>query len=217
MYEARGFTITRIEADQEFACIANDILHIDLNIAAADDHVAEVERSIRTVKERRRCSVQGLPFRRIPKAMVRAVIEGAHKTLNQFPAKNGVSDVMSPLTIMTARPSVDYNDLKIDFGAYAQVFEDNNPTNTVKNRTTGVIALTPTGNAQCGYYVMSLTTGRRLSRQQWDELLMPDGVIAAVEAMAVAERQPVMANGGPVFEWSPGITIMNEGRPRDRT
>jgi hypothetical protein len=88
--------------------------------------------------------------------MMRAIIEGAHKALNQFPAKNGVSEIMSPLTIMTGRPSPDYNDLRIEFGAYAQVFESNGPTNTVKNRTTGAIALTPTGNAQGGYYFMSL-------------------------------------------------------------
>jgi hypothetical protein len=93
---------------------------------------------------------------------------------------------------MTGWPSPDYNNLKIEFGAYVQVFEDNNPTNTTRTRTTGAIALAPTGKSQGGYYFMSLTTGMRLSRQQWDELLMPDGVIAAFEAMAAAEGQPLL-------------------------
>jgi hypothetical protein len=79
LYEARRFNISRIETDQEFRCIINDLLPFPVNVAAADDHVAEVERSIRTVKERVRCTVQGLPFRRIPKLMIRTVIEGAHK------------------------------------------------------------------------------------------------------------------------------------------
>jgi hypothetical protein len=57
MYEAQGFNITRLEADQEFACIANDVLPIDLNVADADVHVHKVERSIRTIKERTRCTV----------------------------------------------------------------------------------------------------------------------------------------------------------------
>jgi hypothetical protein len=69
---------------------------------------------------------------------------------------------------------------------------------------------TPTGNAQGGYYFLSLTTGRRLSRQQWDELPMPDGVIATVEAMAAAQSQAIRENEGLVFEWSPGITIEDE-------
>lgn len=153
MYETRGFNITRGEADREFSCISNDILPILLNVANADDHVHEVERSIRTVKERTRCTVQGLPFRRIPKLMMRSAIEGAHRALNQFPAKDGVSEVMSPLTIMTGMPNPDYNDLRIEFRAYAQVFESNDPMNTVRNRTTGAIALTPTGNAQGGYFL----------------------------------------------------------------
>jgi hypothetical protein len=210
LYETRGFIISRVEADREFGCIVNDLLPIHINIADADDHVHEVERSIRTVKERTRCTIQGLPFKRIPKAMTRAAIEGAHKALNQFPARDGASDVMSPLTIMTGRPSPDYNQLKIEFGAYAQIFESNDPTNTVRNRTTGAIALTSTGNAQGGYYFLSLTTGRKLSRQQWDELPMPDGVIATVEAMAAEQNQAILGNEGPIFEWSPGIVILDE-------
>jgi hypothetical protein len=92
---------------------------------------------------------------------MRAAIENANKGLNQFPTKNGVSGTLSPLTIMTGgRPNLDYNDMKIEFGAYAQVYEDGGPTNTVRARTTGAITLTPTCNAQGGYYFLSLTTGR---------------------------------------------------------
>jgi hypothetical protein len=210
LYQTRGFTVTRVEGDREFSCLENDLLPTPINIADADDHVAEVERSIRTIKERTRALIQGLPFRRIPKAMMRAAIENANKSLNQFPAKNGVSDTLSPLTIMTGRPTPDYNDMKIEFGAYAQVFEANEPTNTVKARTTGAIALTPTGNAQGGYYFLSLATGRKLSRQQWDELPMPDGVIAAVERMAQDEEQPLVGHGAPFFEWTPGVPIQED-------
>jgi hypothetical protein len=52
LYETRGFNVTRIEGDQEFLCLANELLPIPVNIADADDHVPEVERSIRTIKER---------------------------------------------------------------------------------------------------------------------------------------------------------------------
>jgi hypothetical protein len=62
MYKGRGFNVTRLEADQEFKCITNGVLPTILNVADADDHVHEVERSIRTIKERTRCTVQGLPF-----------------------------------------------------------------------------------------------------------------------------------------------------------
>jgi hypothetical protein len=86
--------------------------------------------------------------------MVRAAIEKANKVMNQFPAQNGMSNTLSPLTIMTGKPTPDYNDMKIEFGAYAQVFEENNPTKTPITRTTGAIALTPAGNAQGGQFFM---------------------------------------------------------------
>jgi hypothetical protein len=108
---------------------------------------------------------------------------------------------------MTGRPNLDYNDMIIEFGAYAQVYEDGGPTNTVRARTTGAIALTPTGNAQGGYYFLSLTTGRKLSQQQWDELPMPDRVIAAVERISKTDNQPLTGHGAPLFEWSPGVPI----------
>jgi hypothetical protein len=54
-----------------------------------------------------------------------------------------MSDTLSPLTIMTGRLAPDYNNMRIEFRAYAQVYEDNNPTNTTKVSTTGTIALTP--------------------------------------------------------------------------
>jgi hypothetical protein len=137
--------------------------------------------------------------------MIRAIVEGAHKGLNQFPAKDGASKVLSPLTIMTGRPKPDCNDLKIELCAYALVYEANDPTNTYKTRSTGAIALTSTGNTQGGYFFMSLTTGRRLSRQQWDKLPMPDGVIAAVEAMAAEQRQPVFENNTPYSSGAPAL------------
>jgi hypothetical protein len=214
MYEARGFTITRIEGDREFACMENDLLPIPIDIADADDHVPEVERSTRTVKERTRCLLQGLPFKRMPKKLMKSAVEYANKTLNQFPARNGASEDLSPLTIMTGTPAPDYNDIKIEFGSYAQVFEENgNTTNTMRTRSTGAIAMTPTGDSQGGFFFLSLVTGIKLSRQQWDPLPMPDGVMETVERMAEDEDQPLIAHGAPFFEWRPGVAIEDVAPP----
>ena len=51
-------------------------------------------------------------------------------------------------------------------------------------RTTGAIALRPTGNAHGGYYFLSLTTGRRLNRNSWTALPMPAEVIERVHTLA---------------------------------
>jgi hypothetical protein len=76
------------------------------------------------MKERARTTIHGLPFKRLPKVMIQALVYHAAKGLNQFPAKNGISDTLSPLTIMTGRANPDYNELKLEFGWYVQVFED---------------------------------------------------------------------------------------------
>jgi len=175
------------------------VLPSQLDVPAADDHVGEVERSVRTMKECTRTTIHGLPFKRLPKLMVKELVLNSAKGLNQFPAQNGISDTLSPLTILTGRPNPNYNDLKLEFGSYVQVFEDNNPTNTTASQNTGAIALNPTGNTSGDYFFMSLTTGRCLSRHQW--IPMTDAVIARVEAMAEAEGQPLIAGGALAFEW----------------
>ena len=47
---------------------------------------------------------------------------------------------------------------QVQFGEYAQVHESHD--NTMTTRTTGAIVLRPTGNAQGGYYFMSLASDR---------------------------------------------------------
>ena len=109
--------------------------------------------------------------------LVRAITENAVKMLNQFPSRNGVTNHISPLTIMTGMPLPDYNTMTLELGTYVQIYKPNNITNTTHTRETAAIALTPTGNAQGGYWFLSLVTGARLSRQQWDVLPMPQHVI----------------------------------------
>jgi len=57
---------------------------------------------------------------------------------------------------------------------------------------------------------MSLTTGRQLSRRQWMVLPMPNSVIAAIEAHAESEKQPLIEGGCPKFEWRPNLPITDD-------
>ena len=211
IYHSRGFEVTSIHADMEFECIKNDLLPTQFDIAPNDAHVPEVERSIRTIKERVRADIHDMPYKRLPKLMIIELVRRAVKCLNQFPAPDGVSDTLSPFTIMTGKPNPDYLQMKVDFGAYVQVFEDNDPTNSTKSRRTGAIALNPTGNAQGDYHFMSLKTGRRLARRQWTVIPATVDVIDAVEGIAEREGQPLIAGGCPLFEWQPNHTINDEG------
>jgi type II secretory pathway component PulJ len=66
LYQSRGFNIADLHTDMEFGCIRNDVLPTRLKVTAANDHVGEIERSIRTIKERTRTTIHGLPFERLP-------------------------------------------------------------------------------------------------------------------------------------------------------
>jgi len=77
------------------------------------------------IKEHVCANVQSLPFKHLPKIMIIGIVQCVVQVLNQFPAMDGVSDMLSPLTIMTGWPNPYYNSMKIDFGANVQVFEDN--------------------------------------------------------------------------------------------
>ena len=51
-------------------------------------------------------------------------------------------------------------------------------------RTVGAIATRPTGNVQGGYYFISLSTGRRITRREFTKLPMPAEVVDQVHRHA---------------------------------
>ena len=141
VYHARGLVVRDLHSDSEFECLRQAILPIAMNVVPPDSHVGEVERSIRTIKERLRSCVHGLPFKRLPKLMIQSMVADAVRCLNSFPWRYGISATLSPTTIVTGAASPDYNCMRLELGAYVQVFEDNTPTNTPRARSLGAIAL----------------------------------------------------------------------------
>ena len=103
-----------------------------MTLNASDDHVGDVVRSIRTIKERICANVHGMWFKTLPRLMIVELVRRAVMVLNQFLALDSVFDTLSPLTITTGKLCPKFNTMKIEFGSYAQVFEENDPSNTIK-------------------------------------------------------------------------------------
>jgi hypothetical protein len=167
LYSTRGYTNCNIHADAEFACVTIQFLPISTNIVPHDSHVGEVERSIRTIKERLCSCSHCLPFRRLPRLLLFNIVSNVVRLLNQFPYHNGFSEHLSPSTIFLGITLEDFLTMRIEFGHYAQVYDDPAPSNTVRSRSVGAIALDPTGNAQGDGNFFSLASRRCLSRHQW--------------------------------------------------
>jgi hypothetical protein len=77
--------------------------------------------------------------------------------LNAFPHRLGISQTMSPRSIVTGL-NVDYNrHCQIEYGKYVQTHEKHD--NSMVTRAMGALALRPAGNQQGGYYFYSLSSG----------------------------------------------------------
>ena len=118
-YQRRGFTVCDLHCDSEFECIRENVRPIDMNVVPPDSHVGEIERSNRTLKERLRSCVHGLPFKRLPKIMIRHMLYDVVRSLNQFPWPYGISQSLSPAAIVTGARPPDFNKLTLEFGSYA--------------------------------------------------------------------------------------------------
>jgi hypothetical protein len=188
LYERRGFNVTIINADREFAPLEVDFPTIAFNLTSRDEHVPEIERYIRTVKDRVRCGYNLLPFTRIPRLMLARLVGNAVFWLNAFPHKAGVSKTLSPRYLLTGKHLDAKKHIRCEFGSYVQTHEAH--TSDMRPRTTGAICLGPTGNEQGGHYFMSLTTGRRLHRQYWTPLTMPNDVIDRVNKLGAKQKMP---------------------------
>ena len=134
-----------------------------------------------------------LPLQKIPARLVFEMAKTAVFWLNAFPVAKGVSQDLSPRTILTGQ-QVDYKrHCRYQFGEYVQTHEEHN--NSMNPRTVGAITLRSVGNGQGSFYFLSVTTGRVLNRLHATALPMPDDVIDKLHRMARQQK----SNPGLIF------------------
>jgi hypothetical protein len=206
-----GFRITTVHADGEFEPLTTLIQSIPggpmVNLASSNEHVPEIERRIRVVKERCQATRHSLPFQRMPKLLTIHIMFHAIKLLNFFPTKGGILDTLSPKTIMSGE-TLDYKThLRLQLGQYCQVHEKDTPRNILRPRTKGAISLGPSGNLQGGFKFMALNTGKKIIHHSWDVIrTMPDTVIACVNTLGSNQPEQLISLIG--MDASSGIATM---------
>ena len=74
VYNSRGFTVVTTAANNGFSALKHHAkfieIKIKLNLMAEDEHEPYIERFNRTIKERCRMGIAGVPFTKLPKRMV---------------------------------------------------------------------------------------------------------------------------------------------------
>ena len=190
--------VTTCLADLEFTVTRGALLAsgVHLNTCGPGDHMPVIERRIRTIKEMVRGLLMSLPFARIPDVMVVQSVVFSVMWLNFFCPKGGVSNHISPHTIITGMIPDATKHCRIPFGGYAQVHVEPTRSNDVMiARTVGAISLGPTGNIQGTYKFLSLLTRRLIQARSFTPLPMPQDVITVVNEMAPEGRGMWHLNG----------------------
>ena len=192
IYSARGFNVRTAKMDNEFSHMEEDFkdLGLQLQTVAADAHVPKIERQIRVIKERVRATRHTLPFKVLPLLMLVELVYHSVMWLNAFPPKGGVSEILSPRTIITGMTLDAKKHCQLPFGTYVQAHVSAHPTNTPAERTVGAICLGPKGNLSGTYKFMSLRTGKIITPISWTKLPMSQEVIDRVNEMGAADGQP---------------------------
>ena len=171
-YRSKGFNIQYVLTDGEFKAIRDVVLdeaNTDLNTAAPNEHIPEVEKNVRTIKDRVRCMLHGMPYKKIPRSMKAELVITTVTLLNMIPRRAAVSDRFSPRELVTGM-SLEYKKhLKTTPGKYCLVHEDNIRTNTMAPRATRAIAIGPDFNLQGSYRFYLLDSGKIVTRRNWDE------------------------------------------------
>ena len=213
-YNARGFVITDIHADNEFYKARHDILPIRLHTVGTDEHVPEIERSVQTQKHENRCTCHAMPYKCIPKVMLRELVTYGNTLLNAFGPSDAIAGNLSPRNIIDNLPHINYNDIKYEFGQYVQLHITQTITNTMHTRTIGAIVMGPR-DFRGRYNFLSLETGKEINGRVVAILPITQDVIHAVEQFGLAQKQPYRDSKLLQYEWCPGTLINDDDRAAD--
>ena len=87
-----------------------------------------------------------LPFNKVPKIFLIHLVFQAIKIMNQFPVKGGISDTITPTTIMTDKSLHYKKHICLQIVHSCNVNEEDTPQNSNQSRTKGTICMGPSRN-----------------------------------------------------------------------
>ena len=133
----RDFIVKNIFMDGQFQCLENHLSEegITLNMCSKNEHVGEIERMIRTIKDRVRGIYATLDFIKIPGRLITELVYFCIFWLNAFHPGETIAVGMSPTPLVTGT-TINYNPhYKYEFGTYVQTHEEHD--NSMNTRTVG--------------------------------------------------------------------------------
>ena len=89
--------------DGQFASLQKGLANVGvlLNVISINEHVPDIERQIRTIKERTRVTYATLQFKALPPRLVIEMVHASVFLLDTFPVSSGISNTISPHKFIT--------------------------------------------------------------------------------------------------------------------
>ena len=204
---SRNFVTRLIMSDGEGAIgkIIEDLnlLGMEVDISGAGGHVSRIERKIQTVKERVRAHISHqLPFALTTLGIAMLVLFCVSR-LNYQTSGVG-NNCESPRVIFSGRQTNQAIDFRAAFGEYAQCTVANTDSN-MGARTEDCIVMLPTGNRTGSVKMMSLATGKLVTRDQFKLLPMPSTVVDKLNDMAAKEGRKTVSRTNMVYSGERGL------------
>ena len=166
-----------------------NLLGIEVDISGAGGHVSRIERKIQTVKERLRAYISyQLPFTLTYLGVAMLVLFCVSRLNYQVSSTGGGME--SPRVMFSGHQTDGKLDFRAGFGEYAQCTVPNT-NSTMEARTEDCIVMLPTGNRTGSVKMMSITTGKLITRDQFKILPMPLSVIMRLNEMAMVEGKKI--------------------------
>lgn len=199
---SRNFVTRLIMSDGEGAIgkIKGDLnmLGMEVDISGAGGHVARIERKIQTVKERIRAYISHeLPFTLTSLGVAMLVLFCVSRLNYQVSGVGGYTE--SPRVLFSGRQTNRKTDFRAGFGEYAQCTVANTDS-SMDARTEDCIAMLPTGNRTGSVKMISIITGKLVTRDQFKILPMPLSVITRLNEMAAAEGRRIHQRPKMVYD-----------------
>ena len=191
---SRGFTSPVIMSDGEgsIGALVEELrlLGVEIDISGAGGHVSRIERRIQVVKERVRAHMcHHLPFTLTNVGITMCAMYCVSR-LNYQPSGTRVAGESSR-SLFLGRTADGSRDFRCAFGDYVQCTVPNT-SNNMDSRTEDCVVMLPTGNRTGSVKMLSIATGRIVTRDNFRVMPMPLSVITALNNMALKEGKSII-------------------------
>ena len=135
-YIARGFIIFDVFTDNEFDSdkFRQVFLPANLHIYTQSEHVTIIVRSIRSIKERVRATLQGLLYTTLPRLMYMSLLERVKCILNDFPAPSEPQSLF-PIMLVEGKSQYYVKKTSFPFGTPVNVYTSSVLTSGVRSQS----------------------------------------------------------------------------------